>query len=276
MKMGELVIAPPTITINYEPGKNWLSPICWILNDLIVERRLPVLLVGEGNFSFTLALAAVRGSWDGITATCFNRLSFEDPIAIPFEDPYKDLTYANYWMSLQLLSVGHCITNSMILDGETPVGLRSILTSIPNIRNIGIPPQPSIKGGVNCTSIPDQLVARIVWFQCPWTPDRNELGELLQTFLKNSRSEYVLIGIANQYPYTLSYKLGSLFETDLTRHPNAQIECFDYIYLGADNVFIETILKHGYKHEGCHPDRDIHTVIIKDHITLIFQRKKCF
>ena len=130
---------------------------------------------------------------------------------------------------------------------------------------------------MDCRCVPRELTARIVWFQCPWTPEREDLGELLATFLMNSQSEYVLIGIANRFPYTTSYKLEFLFQSvrDLTQHGNVPIECYGYMYLGADDVFIETILKHGYKHEGCRPDRDIHTVIIKDHITLIFQRK-CF
>ena len=79
-KLEKLGIGFPTsIPINYEPRRYWHSPIHRIVKNLIVERRLPVLLVGEGNFSFALALAAVRGSWDGITATCLNCLPFEYP-----------------------------------------------------------------------------------------------------------------------------------------------------------------------------------------------------
>ena len=277
-KLEKLGISSPTsIPINYEPRKYWYSPIHRIVKNLIVERRLSVLLVGEGNFSFALALAAVRGSWDGITATCLTDPFQHQPAAtyIPeFNDPLA--AHASYWTSLKLLSVGHCITNSIILDdGETLVGLGSILRSISNILKVEIPPQHSIKGGVDCRFLPDDLMPHgIVWFQCPWTPqNREDLGELLATFLMKSKSEYVLIGIANKFPYTLSYKLEYLFQKDLTQHGNVPIECGDYTYLGADDNFIETILKHGYKHEGCHPNRDIHTTIIKDHITLIFQRR---
>ena len=272
-QMGKLVIAPPTITINYEPGKNWDSPNIWMLYELIVNRKLPVLLVGEGNFSFALALAVARGSWHGITATCLNDLPFQHPTAancVQFEDPTA--TYVNFWTSLKNLSVGHCITNSMILDEENSSGLGTLLRRISYILRVEIPPQHCLKGGVDCRALPDELAAPIVWFQCPWTPDRRDLGGLLATFLMNSRSDYVLIGIANHFPYTISYELGSLFQ-NLEQFGQVPIECGNYKYLGADDHFIQEILRFGYKHEGCLQDKDIHTTIIKDHITLVFQRK---
>ena len=49
-----------------------------ILTKLLIEERKSVLFVGEGDFSFTVAFAALRkaegqprnrGTWDGITAT---------------------------------------------------------------------------------------------------------------------------------------------------------------------------------------------------------------
>lgn len=261
-----------TLEINYDGNHFWNSPKCNIVENLIINDRSPVLLVGEGNFTFATALAAIRGSWDGITATCLDRDGEE-----------LDFT------PIKLQSIEYSISNSSTFDTGRP-GFNNlthtqgvdILNRVNRILRLRNPVPRRIIGGIDAVRHSHEFLTlanshRVVWFQCPWpntwySPDT--LVILITDFLENLRkfeNEYVLIGITTHRRYVHCYRLQDLFHeyNPLENFPSMQLECRGYTYVGADDSFIKTILKFGYKHEGF---RDIHNYILKEHITLVFRK----
>ena len=82
---------------------------------------------------------------------------------------------------------------------------------------------------------------------------------------KQSAEDYVLIGIANVFPFVKEYKLQNLLGNKLQGPTES-----GYKFRGADRTLVKKILRYGYKHRGIN---NIHTKIFDYHITLVFQRK---
>lgn len=222
-----------------------------ILAPAEAENQPVVLQVGESNFTLTMALAGLRQSSEKIVSTCFGEFSEDD-------QPRPTLE------TLKQRNVDFSQENCRLLNAEPD----DYTPRLELIREL-----PAIHSGINATDC--QLFAsNIAWFQCPWsTNDRNQTGNLIAEFLNNmalkqSNGSYVLIGIANQFPYTKSYKLQDwLFDRQI--EVNESLARY-YVLKGADTQLISTLLKYGYRHKT--PTRDIHSNIITDHITLVFQR----
>ena len=242
-------------------------------------RNEDILLVGEGNFTFTVALAAIRGgSWNGIVSTRYEAETSDNP--------------RPQFAQVKLKCIEFCRTNGKLLgiDDET------IKEYVDAVKGVDPPPKEEHKQdskeeheeehkeknwlfGIDATNTPEYLTVKgtVVVFQCPWLPGRDPNGTpatLITSFLehmstKQNVGDYVLIGITKQFPYVKSYKLKDLLGDDLS---NATDSSGKYNFLGADDTFVQEILKHGYHHQSCHR-KEIHEDIINDHVTLVFQRK---
>ena len=236
---------------NYLPGRvNKVS-----IKELILTDQLDVIVVGEGDFTFSLALAAMRGSWNGITSTCY-------------ED--KPFNFAE----VKLNTIDWCIKNGR----EFNLDAERILCNVSAVHKVQKCPDTCVKTNVNCKlfdfsthcnwrSTDDKR--NIVWFQCPWDkkPDL-----LIRDFMKHmvcqqSKDDYVVIGIAECQHYTERYDLPKLFE----------VYSEEYEFCGADKDFIKDVLAHGYHHKSCtfhHRvfNEDIHRFIFRYHTTLVFRK----
>ena len=248
-----------TILINYDAYKNgYVKQVTDnMVNSLLKDED--VVLFGEGNFTFTVALAAIRGSWDEIVSTRFEAESRGNPSPM-FKEVQKEC-------------IDFCRKNGELLwcDDDT------ITECIEAVEKVQQQPEENWLFGIDATNTPDSLIVqgKVVLFQCPWVPIRNMTGELITSFLrhmsmKQNQGDYVLIGIATLFPFVKDYNLEDLLGEKLSRGTD---KLGKYDFVGADNTFIQEILKHGYRHMSCHSDRDIHETIIKDHITLVFQKK---
>lgn len=220
-----------------------------------------ILLVGEGNFTFTVALAAIRGGWNGIVSTRYEAVTGHNP------RPQFD--------KVQEECIEFCRKNGK--DGDEA----NISKCIEAIEKVEQPPKGTWLFGVDATKTPDDLPiqGKVVWFQCPWLPKDafpRTSATLIEEFLqhmsvKQNEGDYVLIGITTKFPYVVNYNLQRLLGKGLSRGTDISGR---YDFLGADYRFINKILKHGYHHTSCHSDVSIHEKIISDHLTLVFQRKK--
>lgn len=208
------------------------------------------MLLGEGNFTFSVAIASMRGSWKGITATHF------------LVHPQPQIA------TVQLEAISFCIRNGESMSSEASM----IVERIHKIASLPLPDQGVLQLGVDTTNLPNDLEVKnkIVWFQCPSSDLEHETDKLIQAFVqhmstKQTSGDYLLIGITKFFPFVKNYKLHTLLGDKLTG------PAFGYKFIGADKTLIEDILKFGYHHCTC-SGLDIHFTIFSHHITLIFQK----
>ena len=227
-----------------------------------------VVLFGEENFTFSIALASLRNNrFQGITATFYKFGPLEQ-----FENKKQQ-------------AVGYCTHNGgyglngdgstwgLQLNAEQIEENRQAVSAVPDFSD-------TWRTGIDATRTPPDLVVagKVVWFQCPWdyNPD-----ELIQGFMQAMESEhgqrvgdYLLIGIANKrteynerhYHYIDDYNLPEILGNDGQGGEVVN----GYRFMGGDNELIKKILGRGYKHVG---EREIHNFIFDTHVTLVFKRE---
>ena len=249
-----------SIDINYAEKKNGSVSRVTVVESLLKDKD--ILLVGEGNFTFTVALAAIRENWRGIIST---RYESETTYPRPQFDKVKKECKK------------FCHRNGRLLDIDND----TIKKYVDAVERVESPPMmvEYWRLGIDATNIPDDLEVKgvVVMFQCPWLADADTTGTpatLITNFLqhmsrKQNRDDYILIGITKLFPYVKNYNLKELLGVGLSRGTDSSGM---YNFLGADDSFIKEILKHGYHHTSCHTNTSIHEKIISDHITLVFQR----
>lgn len=240
-----LGISLPNIDINYADNKNFDIQQIDELSKLLIDDKRDVVFFGEGNFTFSVAFAALRSSsWEGIISTRYP----VDNLALSFP-------------KVQLLATEACITNGrQFQDSSDEI--------LDRVKTVPVPPPGTWQFGIDATEIPDDLdvKAKVVWFQCPWISLQNNPDgtyNLVANFIRHmahKQADYILIGIANQFPYVKGYKCDLI-----TKPPDA------YEFLGGDKSLIFKVLRYGYKHEG---EKDIHDKIFHDHVTLVFKRRR--
>ena len=175
------------VNIDYDDGRNADVPVIDLLRKLLIVEKRSLVIIGEGNFTFSVAIAAMRGSWDGITATRYPPVHEQDNPEPQFAE-------------VELENITYCISNGKLFINEDPSMI------VQNIHKITLLPSPGAdtwRFGVDGTNLPTNLRVQntIVWFQCPWsTGDSEETGPLLLEFLEHmssnqSSGDYVLIGI---------------------------------------------------------------------------------
>ena len=247
------------ISINHASEQSDEVPRVTMVKSLLTEKN--VVIVGEGNFTFTVALAAIRNSWSGIISTRYESV---DECPEPKFDTVKQKC------------IDFCHENQRNFMEEGIVYDHT--NYIKAIEMVQQPPLGEWLFGIDATATPNNLVIRgkVVIFQCPWIPQGKPKtpATLIASFLshmstKQNEGDYVLIGITTYYPYVKNYELEDLLGKGLSRRKDSSGM---YDFLGADDTFIVEILKHGYHHTSCHAKTDIHKDIITSHIILVFQR----
>ena len=258
-------MASTGIHINYGDYKN--AQVRQAPVEALFSRDKDILLVGEGNFTFTVALAAIRGGWNGIVSTRYEAETRYNP------RPQFDRVKRECIM--------FCRSNGESLNIDDD----AIQRYVDEVERLDPPPtKENWLFEIDATDTPERLSVKgkVVMFQCPWLPDVDPsetpaTHRLITKFLlhmstKQNKGDYVLIGITKQFPYVKNYKLGDLLGESLTSRTDSSGL---YNFLGADDTFIQEILKHGYHHTSCHSNTSIHEKIISDHVTLVFQRNGC-
>ena len=246
------------IVINYKanefPDVNHVD----ILGSLLCEKRSDVVVFGEGDFTFSMALASLRGSWGGITSTHFETVSDKMPRPAYCDVKKKTIQYCRH--KGELFKDAHDV----------------ISRKVKMVQNLPSPPDDTWQFGVDATSIPRGLNVgrKVVWFQCPWK-SRETTGKLVADFLEHMRDkqgpgDYTLVGIVNRFPYVTYYKLGGLLGDGLAnRHTH------EYEFLGSDWKSVRELLQYGYHYQGYHGSQgcsECHKKYAMDHITLVFRR----
>jgi hypothetical protein len=275
-------------------GSEWwleLRTISGEIEDVPIHNKLRTLLVydgkhlvifGEGNFTFTVALAAARryahferlgnhfygqltlpeavkqaglmASWHGLTST-----RFEDQIQ-------KDVPIFEEVIQLNKLSIHESFNN---VD-QICTDMFYDIVCVP-------PPISPWLYGIDATTTGDlNLTAKdVVWFQCPWTYPIGKIPSLLQGFMRNMTQDeggILLIGIINDVNYIDAYGLDVLGVFDGRGFSG-------YEFIGVDNELIDELLvNYGYRYEGMEGIEDVDGIVdvhkeLRDcHVTLVFEK----
>lgn len=246
----------PDIEINYASGRTAPVPGVDRLKQLLITEQRSVVVFGEGNFTFTVALAALRQSYRGIISTTLM-------------DPERQLQFSD----IKLLTIESCVANGKRFEDSHS----AVLGRVEALLRLPSPPDslPTVQFNIDATNTPDSLgvQGKIVWFQCPWIglqDQETNTATLVREFLthmetKQSPGDYLLIGIANFFPYVIAYRLGELLGDNLSQGAVGQ-----YSFLGADTALVQEILRYGYRHQGI---TNIHDKIFESHVTLVFQKQ---
>ena len=242
------------VDINYKNNETAVVNHVDILGSLLCEEKSDVVVFGEGDFTFSTALASRRGSWDGIKSTRYEPISNARPRPV----------YSN----VKEETLQYCISNGRLFGDASDV----ILPKVEQVLNLPSPPDDTWRFDVDATCIPEglQVGGKVAWFQCPWMANEMQnTGRLVADFLEHmgyrqGPGDYSLVGIVNLFPYVTNYMLGELLGDGL-----ANTRTHNYEFLGADQKFVRELLQYGYHHRGC---SDRHYYFLHSHITLVFRR----
>uniref|UniRef100_A0AC34RHH5 25S rRNA (uridine-N(3))-methyltransferase BMT5-like domain-containing protein n=1 Tax=Panagrolaimus sp. JU765 TaxID=591449 RepID=A0AC34RHH5_9BILA len=216
-----------------------------------LDKDEPIFIVGEGNFTFTTSLAALRGSWDNLHST---KLSGD----VPTVDSTKILTSQT------------AIQNNK--ERETAEVILQRISSILNLPpTLPIPWESGIDAAKMNLDIGQYHSVKNVWFQCPWRHPGNT-DELLKEFIERfsqiqQAGQKLIIGIVANVVYYYRYELEKIFGPE----DDSFINKHGYEYLGFDGELIKNILKNGYRH---HSDSggDLHVILFDNHITIVLKK----
>lgn len=274
-----------------------------LLTDLLIKQRRSVLFVGEGNFTFTVAFAALReleatphhhaqprsegGSglqaWEGIVSSRY------EPVGGVSEQQYVGRERvrckpAAILCEVQLNCIRETYRYHQYLTRHTPKDHPSLLPDHAHcLRRIGaiadLPVVPDMWEwlyGIDARHLPPDLTSGcgVVWFQGVWGEEVDEdTPSLLRYFLLNSAPQlapgtYVCAGISKHPDYVGHYSLEDLLEGQGEGGVAPALREW-YSLVGGDDLLVKRLLEFGYRHQGYY---DIHHYIRDSHVTLVFQR----
>ena len=90
-------------------------------------------LVGEGNFTFTLALVTLRGSWNGIITSCLE----ENRLLETFSET-------------KLAAIQWCIKNERIRYGNAEIDKARVFDRIEEVLSVKKPKRANVQSNVDC------------------------------------------------------------------------------------------------------------------------------
>ena len=272
-----------------------------LLTDLLIAERKNILIVGEVNFTLTVAFASLRKyqykkpvteqlrqfqiervsehDWEGITSSRYEPAGDE----LKMENVGSERVYCKpppMLSQVKVLCIGESIKYYLhhAPDLWVPTPNPSVLQSIVHLQDV--PSSCAWQFKVDALTIPSHLLPRgiVIWFQCPYKKQADDVKKFLKDFLlKNAREvkpdSYVCIGITRKLPFVKNYSLDSLLGEHLKAQDCSTRVLKYYRFLGADDVLIKKLLSFGYRHECSKEGKDIHEEIIGHHLTLVFKRK---
>lgn len=226
---------------------------------LSIINKTGVVVIGEGNLSFTFALGAylmLDEPWDVIKSTIYEKSIKEGFIAKGRETTKKK-----------------CKLNFRLLhNGEDP---HASDLAEKHERIDELPPL-QVHTGVDAeklyATLPPEVLPFLtefdfcLWFQCPWVEyfhaGQESTFDLVGKFLSSAYEvqtpgSHVMVGIMNIFPYVQEYHLEELFSHS------------QYKFVGYDDSLITEVLHYGYKYQS----RMRLNGAELSHITLVFEKR---
>lgn len=233
-------------------------PCIYILH--IYAHAPGVVIIGEGNLSFSFALGAylmLDDPWDVIKTTVYEKHVVEG-----FISKGREIAKKKCKLNYRLLNAGHDPNASDLIE---------------KYERIDELPSLQMYTGVNAVdlyaTLPPEVLPFVtefefcLWFQCPWV-DYHSAGEegtfdLISKFLSSASQvqapgNHVMIGIMNIHPYVTHYQLLELFSHT------------QYTFIGFDSSLVTEILYYGYKYQS----RMRLNGAEQSHVTLVFEKRR--
>lgn len=224
----------------------------------LIDEAMPVLFLGEGNFSFSTAVAAQRGSWHDICAT--NNLKVLPSYHEVLLDQLKN-SYAEW-------------------PKEGKPFSRSDVVPLSKILNLTPPDAGNWVAGVDATKLCDffanqpdrEKFKRNIFFQCPWVLQGDTHKLLVDTVTSaaaiQSAGDYLFFGLISGSKYREDYNVPDLHKHLIQK--GYQWLADQDVYADKDNV-ARTCFQYGYKHYSA-SSRDLHQIIRSSHVTHCFKK----
>lgn len=220
----------------------------------IVKDKKPVLFLGEGNFSFSTAIAARRGSWDEICATVNDQV------------PGNSAALNHKKLLAQI--------NNVIKENLTPTKALDRIHAIASLKDgnptrVGEIDATDLSGFFNPQATADERrrLRRNIYFQCPWTNPGSQtsfLNSIITSAANVQRpGNYLYFGLTKHTSYAPQYGLDDVI---------AHAEALGYERLEDDNSITTVAIAYGYHH---HSDslHDLHDLIRPHHYTLCLKKR---
>jgi hypothetical protein len=276
-----------SVYFNYAPHKfGYFVPVDLLVYRILIdpppENPPPVLIIGEGNGTFSLALGALRQSMTGIVTTCLENDKQYVMAGVIGE------CLENHAKNNDIFSKNHVKNNrTFVFDDLYPAKSTEFVGERYQGATFKEADWTRISG-VDCrnketwTNIP-QASFQNIFFQCPFVRDPNGHGTqgLLQSFMNTTNQvqtvgHYVFIGITSKFPYVDMYGLGTLPHYENPQDINLKREGTpwahgNYTFRGIDTQFLKAVLAFGYRHQGIVV---IHKDIAKEMAVLVFEKTR--
>lgn len=293
-----------TIPISYADSRKNVVPRRNILTSFFMRERKSVLFVCEGDFTLTVAFAALREFevrkkivgdlqnllqgfdvsdlksdkvWEGILSARYEPAGSESVHQFVGNKSIKCKPVGSL-VELKLDCINH-IVRYVRQTERTNEDQQSLLAKIETVSHLpSVPDSYAWQFNLDPLHIPPGLIApgRAIWFQCPWSVRESgeEVHTLIRQFLLNiadqlTVSNYVCVGITKKYPYTKGYSLESILGSRLVATDGTTEVLKQYVFCGADDQLIYQLLSCGY---SCGRP-SIFKEILEDHLTLVFKKK---
>jgi hypothetical protein len=251
-----------------------------------------VMFLGDGNFSFSTAVAWFRKTWENVQRSDKEIEQGRDTIAVAAVKQIcflesNSTTSDQQTPSRQLGKEPKVKESAVICDTESNDDKderRLRKQQIEFIRETLRWPRDFMPTVVDATNLPHECSdskadpesscsGRALFFQCPWIMNIkvNKTEELLDEFIKSASGiqksgDLLFLGICVHNDYFTRYGLD-----------NTKIDEYStqgYELLGYDNTFVTKMIKYGYRHSiSLTCSTDISTKIKNYHRTLCFRRK---
>jgi hypothetical protein len=230
---------------NHFSKENWLMDNAdSVAYDRLIVNKLPVVFIGDGAGSFSLAVAALRDSLDNLQATELVRTNLDDLETVRRHIPNGE--NASVVDSLHKYPIFRTyvqqISRVYLLNPNPEVQL-PILGSYAKLTHFKV--NYDIDGTKLVNFFQHKTNERYrenIFFQCPWAfPEKT--SELLLQFLVSAAAEqkdgdHLFIGYDKGY-YLDKYNLLTFYQTAAQLH---------YVILADDSIIQQKALMYGYQH----------------------------
>lgn len=254
-------------------------PVHDCMADIKVARNL--LIVGEGDFTGTVALCAALGA-SAVTPRIVST-QYERSVPPAFESVQVKCVangkVSGSGFSLRMYREANETGGSVVELTSDSAGLWLSGVDATNLRTSIV--GSDFGSNSNATKVGDYLCGDAenaetrdpkfgaIWWNCPWFPEEcNATDTILLRFLRSASEVQasggkIFIGLSRVEEYSSRYCEDSIL--DESAH--------DYNFEGADNGFVRTLCPFGYKHQSVN-GRDIHDFLLRNGIvTLCFVKR---
>ncbi|KAJ6565866.1 hypothetical protein DFH09DRAFT_462626 [Mycena vulgaris] len=277
-RLARVTVSSPTEDVHITHQQLNHDNEAWIRARLIA-RKEPLVFIGEShNRSLPVALAIMRGSWDGIWAGSQTDAQAMRLSTMLESSAARSAENAQFLVQARNRRNGYAgFIHTGPRNGQKTAGdLRQTLSKLTEtldsqsrqaiVRRLSLVINAASLSAVfrPPAALHDRPPTRNIWFQCPWS---NNPAMLIQEFMRSAAAvqhsgDAIFLGVTAHADYYKAYDLPGL--KALARSLGYEIF--------VDECFIRHAIDAGYKHVGIRR-QNIHDYILDYHQTFVFVKR---